>query len=521
MCKEDLSPSGRRPFPDRPAAKWAAAALCCALFWWFPSSGLADALCVGLGLWGLSRPARFRAVWLRPAGLAFAALGLFTLASALWSVSPRGTLSDIGKFLPLLFGFLGLPLLVTSRRRFWNGALLSAGAVTLRFVPELVRLYREVPRLPADILQGAQPGFRTFLRLARLVGNALYSHPNAASLLACLCAVLFAAYLLSGRGGRTVRGLCAAGILVDLAYLLVLGSRGPQAVLAMTVLLAPVLLLPWPRAKIAYVLLVLAGAYGLWCAWIRADEVTFMADSAPKARREAAEKVELWRTAELSPEEIEKWTDALSAELLQKNHRVWQSRVPLYSPTVGQAVLWPVERLNPRFADRSMSNLSDRKTVWRHTSRLIREDRPVLGFGFGKKAFKKAYYENTDRRAPKLRTGIVFPHAHSYWRMAWFQGGACGLALALLAWGAAFCAAFRRLFLERYRRGVAGETPGKALRRSLPAATAVALVFSLLLYGIWDFPDSVARQAQFLLLGVLMAFSAFPVVRPGEDSRED
>ena len=80
--------------------------------------------------------------------------------------------------------------------------------------------------------------------------------------------------------------------------------------------------------------------------------------------------------------------------------------------------------VNPRFKDvATMRRYNNRTIVWNHTSMLLREWSPWVGFGFGKKAFKRAYYENPNQRAPFTPDrNLIFPHAHSYWRMVRFEG---------------------------------------------------------------------------------------------------
>jgi O-antigen ligase len=45
--------------------------------------------------------------------------------------------------------------------------------------------------------------------------------------------------------------------------------------------------------------------------------------------------------------------------------------------------------VNPRFADHTMGTFNRRDTIWGH-AKMLADRRPVLGYGFGKKAFVQA-----------------------------------------------------------------------------------------------------------------------------------
>ena len=406
-----------------PLGRWLLAGLASAAFWCHPSGGLATAVCVGVGLHGLWRRPRLKRAWANPVGAGFLALALVVVASLAWSVHPKGTFRDIVKLLPLMLGVLGLPAVATSRRRIWSGLLLAAGFVTAMLVLETFKIV------------GEHGLGRALLEQARYTQPYLYTHPNVSSMMAGLCLFVFGGRLVAGVKCRGCAAALVAAAAVCLGYLWMMGSRGPQAVFAMTALAAPAVLLPGWRAKAAAVLAAALAALALWAA---------------------------------------------------------------------------MGVVNPRFKDvATMRRYNNRAIVWNHTSMLLRDWSPWVGFGFGKKAFKRAYYENPDQRAPFTPDrNLIFPHAHSYWRMARFEGGWLGLAVCLVAW-AQLAFATARTLLRASRPARARGWLAELRARGLGGTLATCLGF-ILLYGVWDYPDHVIRHSQFLLLALLAAWNALP-----------
>ena len=273
------------------------------------------------------------------------------------------------------------------------------------------------------------------LEQARYTQPYLYTHPNVSSMMAGLCVFVFGGRLVAGVADRRQAAALVAGATICLGYLWMMGSRGPQAVFAMTALAAPAVLLPGWRARAAAVLAAVLVALALWSA---------------------------------------------------------------------------MGVVNPRFKDvATMRRYNNRTIVWNHTSMLLREWSPWVGFGFGKKAFKRAYYENPNQRAPFTPDrNLIFPHAHSYWRMVRFEGGWLGLVVCLAAWvQLAFASA--RAMMRASRRARARGWMAALRARGLGGTLATCLGF-ILLYGVWDYPDHLIRHSQFLLLALLAAWNALP-----------
>lgn len=147
-----------------------------------------------------------------------------------------------------------------------------------------------------------------------------------------------------------------------------------------------------------------------------------------------------------------------------------------------------------------MINFNSRDSVWGH-SKLLADRKPILGYGFGKKAFEKAVYDNPDQRPPLVP--FRYPHAHQYWLMLYFQGGVVGFTLWSLGW----LALLIRLARAAARmKGLAVDWRGRLQARILPSLLGVGILY-ILIYGLGDFPDHVIRRSLFYLAGLAMALT--------------
>lgn len=382
-------------------------------FWFDPSSGLSSALLVGMGLYALGNGRKTLAAWKNPAGALFGLGTLWAVLSMAWSMDPAGSARDLAKSAPMALAAFAMPAMFDRPARIWMALVASAGMITVRLAADLVRLVAEL-------------GWPGVLVDARFFHPYLYTHPNASSMMAGLCALVFAARGLAGAPGLGRKALLAAGIAMDLAYLGVLASRGPQIAFAAAALAFPVILFPSWRARLAAAALAVALGFGLW-------QVAGV--------------------------------------------------------------------LNPRFHDRTMSTFNERDAVWKH-AKMLADRRPVLGYGFGKKAFEKAVYQNPDQAPPAVR--FHYPHPHNYWLMLYFQGGAIGFAL----WGLGWLATGIRLGrFARRADPAAADGPERIRVRLLPALLGTCFFF-ILFYGVGDYPDHTVRHALYYLLGLAMALLA-------------
>jgi O-antigen ligase len=393
---------GRIPAWCRLALAWMAAIL----LWFDPSSGVSTVLLYGAGLYALWTYRQAGAAWRNPVG-GLVGLGvLWALLSWLWSFDPPGTARDLIKTAPLAMGVWAIPALFDRPGRIWTALVASAGVVTVRLAVDLLRMVYFL-------------GWPSVLEAARFMRPYLYTHPNVSSMMAGLCALVFVARWLAGAPGAGRKAALAAGIALNLAYLVVMASRGPQAVFALALLAMPVLWLPGWRIRLAAAALAVALGFGL---------------------------------VRVAP------------------------------------------MVNPRFADHTMGNFNRRDTIWRH-AKMLADRRPLLGYGYGKKAFVQAVYHNPAQRAPLVP--VHYPHTHSYWLMMYFQGG----RVAFVVWSLAWLAMGLRLgrWAGRAEDRVFGWM-GRMRARILPVLIGTGAAY-ILVYGIGDYPDHVIRHVQFYLHG--------------------
>lgn len=403
-----------RPAPPLPAGcrLLALAAAACLLL--DPSSGLATAILWLTGLYGIWKGRAVWAAWRNPVGWCFGLGLLWALCSAGWSFYLVGTLRDFIKAAPWVLTVMTLPVLFNHPRRIWSALVAGAGLVTFRLLADLIRLF-------------VQLDWPAVLQEARYFQPYVYSHPNASSVMAGLCVLVFVGRMAAGRLRPLAWGLLGMGVVLDLAYLVVLASRGPQIVFSAVVLLFLVLLAPTWRGR---------GA-------------------------------------------------ALGAALL-----------------AGLLLYAFAGKINPRMQDETLKSLNGRGVVWSY-AKDMGDERMWTGYGFGKKTFVKAVYEPLEREP--LVGPFHYPHAHSYWLMLYFQGGLVALGL----WGAGWLILLGRLWgrMEEERRmGAAEDRP--SARRILPLLLLSCILF-VLWYGVVDFPDHLARQAQFCLAAFALVL-AYP-----------
>lgn len=221
------------------------------------SSGVTDAIGGLAGLWALWHWRKTWACWRNPVGLCFGLGVLWAVASACWSMDPQGAWRDVAKSVTLALGVFGLPAALGGRGRSRTVLACSAGLLTVRLAADLVRLAAELG-VGKALLAGA-----------RYKHPYLFTHPNVSCMMAGLSALALAALAVGGVRGRWRRAALAAGLAVDLVYLVVMGSRGPQIVFAVAVLAYPLLVLPGWKARLAAALAVAAAGAGLWLGAVR------------------------------------------------------------------------------------------------------------------------------------------------------------------------------------------------------------------------------------------------------------
>ena len=222
-----------------------------AWFWFRPSNELSTILLWLAGLYATWNWRKTLEVWRNPTGLFFGLGVIWALCSLMWSFYPAGTARDLLKAAPLVGAAIAMPILFDGPRRIWSALVVSAVVITVNLGLDLIRLLGEL-------------GWPTVLTEARFFHPYLYTHPNVSSMMAGLCALVFVARGLAGVTGFWKKAGLALGVVLDLAYLVTMASRGPQLVFVVVALAFPLVLLPGWRARLVAFVLVVALALALW-----------------------------------------------------------------------------------------------------------------------------------------------------------------------------------------------------------------------------------------------------------------
>jgi O-antigen ligase len=377
--------------------------------------------------------------WRSPAGILLLAGCLLLAAASAFGIFPAGSLRDFVKLLPLLFFLSSLPGWLARGDNLFRAMQGTAAVLTARLTAELVRLFFVCGSIPA------------LLKDARLVHPYLFTHPNVSSTTALLLILAWGVVALRAKRPSR-RWLAAGGAALCLVFAYVMGSRGPQGAFAVVVLFLPVLLLPGWKARAFW------GVPAL--AWLLSS---------------------IWAFTLL--------THVRPADM----------------PPAARCLQEAMDALNPRFGDvMTLRHMNGREVVWEHTDYLLEtQGRTWRGYGFGKRAFEKAYYENPSQRVPRMRNPVVFPHLHSYYRQIRFEGGNGALACFVLAWAAALAGGLAA-FVRR-RRACAAGTWCARFSCGATEAAPIAMAAVVLIYGGFDYPDALLRTLQYMVFAALLA----------------
>ncbi|MFH1970022.1 MAG: O-antigen ligase family protein, partial [Verrucomicrobiota bacterium] len=249
-----------------PAARFAAASALALLVWTFSSKALQDIIVFGAFLFALTRSGLGAGTWKQPTGIAFIVVALHLVLSLPFSEHPRLSLRDFSGLLEVLAGAFAIPVLFNTRGKIAAALFYSAVAVALTLGYDLSRLaYHLGPALQAK---------------GHIFTPFILNHANVASMMAGAAIFVFFQRGLSiiaernywpALGGRlqsspvrhpssVVRRLasvsgCLLGILICLAHMVVMASRGPQIAFALAVGGAG-LLIPSRGGKLLWFLIV-------------------------------------------------------------------------------------------------------------------------------------------------------------------------------------------------------------------------------------------------------------------------
>lgn len=215
-------------------------------FWKFQTQAVCAVAVLAVFVYALFHADRGLPVWRNSAGIAFVILLAFIVVTLPLSTALKLSARDFAKMLPLLAVVFLIPVVFRNRSRIESALLYSAVGLTAILGYDLVRLFRAL-------------GAKMF-SLAHYHEPFILNHSNVASMAAGAAFFVLAYFAWQWRKDPVRLSLCLLGMVVDLAYKIVIASRGPQIAFIVAIGATGLLLLPGWRKKVLWVLApVLAG----------------------------------------------------------------------------------------------------------------------------------------------------------------------------------------------------------------------------------------------------------------------
>lgn len=227
-----------------PGVAWLAVAI---VIWFFPNKAIQDVLLWVAFLYAVWRERRIPRVWVTFPGVVATGLVLLSLALIPFSDDPHLSGRGIVKVLDAMAVLYAVPVLLPrrediARAMFWSGVAFSL-VVSL----DLLRL---LWFLGPDALDKAHE-FEPFM----------VTHSNISAVLAAVGCLTMGYFALRTRRDRSSSAMaCALLCVVDLAYLVVIASRGPQIAFAAALAGAGFLAPRWSMRAAWLVVLVVAAS---------------------------------------------------------------------------------------------------------------------------------------------------------------------------------------------------------------------------------------------------------------------
>lgn len=249
-----------------PAVRCITAVAAALLVWTFSAKAVQDLLVFGAFLFALTRAGVSGQAWKQPAGIAFVIVALHMVLSLLGSENPRLSLRDFSGFLEVLAGAFAIPVLFNTRAKIASALFYSAIAIALTLGYDLVRV--------AYHLGTAS------LTMGHIFTPFILNHANVASMMAGSAIFVFFQHgfrIIAGRNVYPASGgcmlslsarhlalllVCLLGILICLAHIIMMASRGPQIAFAITIIVAG-LLIPGRGGKLLWFLFIALAAGAL------------------------------------------------------------------------------------------------------------------------------------------------------------------------------------------------------------------------------------------------------------------
>ncbi len=203
------------------------------IIWVFSSSFVQDALIFGAGAFALFHAGRGAGAWRQPAGIAFIVVLVHFLLALPCSTHPHLSAQDFTRLLEVLAGMFAIPVIFYTRPRIQAALFYSAAAIALTLGYDILRL---AGRLGPDLLAKAH-AYQPFI----------LNHSIVAGMMAGAATLVLFYFFWIWRRRRWPALACLLGILICLAYQLIIASRGPQIAFALTVACSGFLLPGWRR----------------------------------------------------------------------------------------------------------------------------------------------------------------------------------------------------------------------------------------------------------------------------------
>lgn len=252
-----------RRTPPAQFVVWTAAGI---IVWKFSSTVVQDILVYGAFLFALTRASRLRqgfplretasagqvggqardlAVWKQPAGIAFVVILIHMILSLPFSMHPALSLRDFSGMLKIFAGAFAIPVIFNTREKIEAALFYSATAIACVLGYDLIRL---AVFLGPNLLTQAH-SFKPFI----------LNHSNVASMMAGASALVFFYLFWKWRCRLWPATGCLGGMLIGLAYLVILASRGPQIAFALACVGAGFLIPSRGVKLLGFLIIVLAG----------------------------------------------------------------------------------------------------------------------------------------------------------------------------------------------------------------------------------------------------------------------
>lgn len=189
------------------------------LVWGCAATAMQDILLWGAFLYVFCRRRLRTSSWFSLPGLIIVTAGIWGLLHIPLSVLPSASVRDLIRDADILAAVLAIPVIFDTKPKLHRALIYSAIAITLLVAVDAVRLALILGR---TITTGAHT-FKPFL----------FGHPNNASIMSGAAALVFGCLMVGSWRKPARAAACLAGVVVNIVYLWIAASRGPQLAFAL------------------------------------------------------------------------------------------------------------------------------------------------------------------------------------------------------------------------------------------------------------------------------------------------